>query len=109
MGPVGGGTGRSEHRLSVPVDSTDWASSQESLDSLCEEEKSSLGTSCRLARGMEPEELALPEMMTVYSPELPSVVSEDSSQVQMLYLMCSIRIKKKETISLPNISKGNQK
>lgn len=118
-GPGGGGSGqkpgltgagRSEHRLSVPVDSTDWASSQESIDSLCEEEKSSLETNCRLARGMEPEELALPEMMTVYSPELPSVVSEDSSQVQMLYLMCSIRIKKRNDQSTKHtVSKGNQK
>lgn len=108
-GPGGGGSGqktgltgagRSEHRLSVPADSTDWASSQESLNSLCEEEKSSLETNYRLARGMEPEELALPEMMTVYSPELPSVVSEDSSQVQMLYLMCSIRIKKRTDQSI---------
>lgn len=100
MGPVGGRAGRSEHRLSVPVDSTDWASSQESFNSLCEDEKSSLEMSYRHARGMEPEELALPEMMTVYSPELPTVdVSQDSSQVQTRFLKCSIRIIK-EQISL---------
>ncbi|XP_049904142.1 multiple C2 and transmembrane domain-containing protein 2-like isoform X1 [Epinephelus moara] len=77
MGVVGGGAGRS-----VPADCTDWASSQESFNSLCEEEdKSSLETNYRPVGGMEPEELALPEMMTVYSPDPPSVeVSQDSSQ-----------------------------
>ncbi|XP_031165234.1 multiple C2 and transmembrane domain-containing protein 2-like isoform X3 [Sander lucioperca] len=76
MGVVGGGAGRS-----VPADSTDWASSHESFSSLCDEEKSSPEATCRPPRGMEPEELALPEMMTVYSPDPPSVeVSQDSSQ-----------------------------
>lgn len=85
MGVVGGGAGRS-----VPADCTDWASSQESFNSLCEEEdKSSLETNYRPVGGMEPEELALPEMMTVYSPDPPSVeVSQDSSQVQTLHLKC---------------------
>lgn len=83
MGVVGGEAGRSEHRLSVPADCTDWASSQESISSLCEEERSSPERNYRSARGMEPEELGLPEMMTVYSPDLPSVeVSQDSSQVK---------------------------
>lgn len=89
MGAVGGGVERSEHRLSVPVDCTDWASSQESFNSLCEEEKSSPETVYRPAGGMEPEELALPEVMTVYSPDLPFVqVSQDSSQVRTLPLKC---------------------
>lgn len=83
--PVGVSDGRSEHRLSIPVDCPDWASSQESFNSLCEDEKSSLEMNYRHARGMEPEELALPEMMTVYSPELPAV---DVSQVQTPYLNC---------------------
>lgn len=87
MRPVGVRDGRSEHRLSVPVDSTDWASSQESFNNLCEDDKSSLEMNYRDARGMEPEELALPEMMTVYSPELPTV---DVSQVQTPYLKCSV-------------------
>lgn len=88
MEPVGGVAGRSEHRLSVPIDSTDWASSQESFNSPCEEEKTTyLEASSKFARGMEPEELALPEMMTVYSPELPSAeVSQDDPQVQTIYL-----------------------
>lgn len=67
----------------LPADCTDWDSSQESFNSLCEEEKSSPETNYRAARGMEPEELGLPEMMTVYSPDLPSVeVSQDGSQVR---------------------------
>ncbi|XP_070703279.1 multiple C2 and transmembrane domain-containing protein 2-like isoform X2 [Pempheris klunzingeri] len=94
-GPTGGGSGpkmgvvslesgRSEHRLSVPADSTDWASSQESLSCLCDEEKGSPERNYRSARGMEPEELGLPEMMTVYSPDVPSVdVSQDSTQCEM--------------------------
>lgn len=86
MEPVGGDAGRSEHRLSVPIDSTDWACSQESFSSPCEEEKATyLEGSSKFPRGMEPEELALPEMMTVYSPELPSTeVSQDDSQVQTI-------------------------
>ncbi|XP_023285470.1 multiple C2 and transmembrane domain-containing protein 2 isoform X1 [Seriola lalandi dorsalis] len=83
VGVVDGGAGRSEHRLSVPTDCTDWASSQESFSSLCEVEKSSPETNYRPARGMEPEELALPEMMTVYSPDPPTVeISQDSSQYE---------------------------
>lgn len=90
MEAVDGGSGRSEHRLSVPVDSTDWASSQESFNSLCEEEKSSPERIYRPAGGMEAEELALPEMITVYSPEPPSVeASQDSSQVTTLHLTIS--------------------
>ncbi|XP_070821080.1 multiple C2 and transmembrane domain-containing protein 2-like isoform X2 [Chaetodon trifascialis] len=81
MGVVGGGAERSEQRLSVPVVCPDWASSQESFNSLCEEEKSAPETIYRAVGGMEPEELALPEVMTVYSPDLPSVhVSQDGSQ-----------------------------
>lgn len=79
-GPEGGGSGLktrpvgvSEHRLSVPVDCPDWASSQESFSNLCEDEQSSLEMNYRPVRGLEPE-----EMMTVYSPELPAV---DVSQV----------------------------
>nr|XP_040016175.1 multiple C2 and transmembrane domain-containing protein 2 isoform X2 [Gasterosteus aculeatus aculeatus] len=70
-----GGAGRK-----VRADCTDWASSQESFGSLCLEEKK-LETHHRPAGGMEPEELALPEMMTVYSPGPPSEeVSQDSAQ-----------------------------
>ncbi|KAM7016031.1 multiple C2 and transmembrane domain-containing protein 2 [Tautogolabrus adspersus] len=77
----GGGAGRSEHRGRVPTDCTDWASSQESFNSVYEEETSSPETNYKAARGMEPEELGLPEMMTVYSPDPPSTgVSKDNSQ-----------------------------
>ncbi|KAG7236961.1 hypothetical protein INR49_032968 [Caranx melampygus] len=79
LGVVDGGTGRSEHRLSVPTDCTDWASSQESFSSLFEVERSTLETNYRSAMGMEPEELALPEMMTVYSPDSPSVEGSQSN------------------------------
>lgn len=76
-----GGAGRK-----VRADCTDWASSQESFGSLCLEEKK-LETHHRPAGGMEPEELALPEMMTVYSPGPPSEeVSQDSAQVRILHL-----------------------
>lgn len=75
---------RSEHRLSMP---TDWESSQESFSSVSGEERSFQETVCRPAQGMEPEELALPEMMTVYAPDVPAAeVSPDSSQVQELHL-----------------------
>ncbi|XP_067452049.1 multiple C2 and transmembrane domain-containing protein 2-like isoform X1 [Thunnus thynnus] len=84
MGVAGGGAGRSEQRLNVPADCTDWASSQESFISLCQEEDSSPESNYSPARGMEPEELDLPEMMTVYSPALPSLeVSQDSLQSDM--------------------------
>ncbi|XP_072237123.1 multiple C2 and transmembrane domain-containing protein 2-like isoform X3 [Leuresthes tenuis] len=80
---VGGGSRKSENRLSVPSDTTDWASSQESFSSLCAEEDSPR-THYRPVQGMEPEELALPEMMTVYSPETaPEEVSQDNSQCEM--------------------------
>ncbi|TKS69726.1 Multiple C2 and transmembrane domain-containing protein 2 [Collichthys lucidus] len=79
MQGVGREAERSEHGLSVPAGSVDWASSQESLHS--EKRFPSEGNS-KSARSMEPEELALPEMMTVYSPHFPSDgVSQDSSQV----------------------------
>lgn len=90
-GPVGGGRsgnlragsgrkGRSENRLSVPTNCTNRSSSQESFNRLCGEETSSRET-YQPGRGMEPEELALPEMMTVYTPDSAAVDdSLDSSQ-----------------------------
>ncbi|XP_029000740.1 multiple C2 and transmembrane domain-containing protein 2 isoform X2 [Betta splendens] len=75
------GVGRTEDRLSVPLVCRDWASSQESFGSFCEEERSSPVTEYRPGRGMEPEELSLPEMMTIYSPDLPTLeVSQHNSQ-----------------------------
>lgn len=59
------GVGRSEHGLSTPKDCTDWNSSRYSLSSLCAEDS-------RPVRDMEPEELGLPELMTIYSPDVPS-------------------------------------
>ncbi|XP_058485330.1 multiple C2 and transmembrane domain-containing protein 2-like isoform X2 [Solea solea] len=81
MGVVSGVDGRSEDRLNVPADCPDWASSQESFNSLCEVERSSLNPDHRPARGMEPEDLSQSDMMTAYSPEVSSGdVSQDSSQ-----------------------------
>ncbi|KAK2853477.1 hypothetical protein Q5P01_006138 [Channa striata] len=81
MEVAGGIAGRSQQRLSVPAANRAWASSQESFSGLCEEEKSSPETDYSPARGMEADELALPEMITVYSPDLPTVeVSQDSSE-----------------------------
>lgn len=86
MQGVGREAERSEHGLSVPADSVDWASSQESFHG--EKRFPSEGNS-KSAGTMEPEELALPEMMTVYSPHFPSDgVSQDSSQVQAVHLNC---------------------
>lgn len=96
-GPVGGGRsvnlragsggiGRSENRLSVPTNCANRSSSQESFNSLCGEETSSRETH-QPGRGMEPEELALPEMMTVYTPDSVAVDdSLDSSQVKKILL-----------------------
>ncbi|KAM6942732.1 multiple C2 and transmembrane domain-containing protein 2 [Xenentodon cancila] len=76
---VSGEAKKSEHRLSMPKD---WYSSQDSFGSnVCEEEKIFQETLSKPAQGMEPEELALPEMMTVYSPDAPARdVSPVSSQ-----------------------------
>ncbi|KAJ4946739.1 hypothetical protein JOQ06_008785, partial [Pogonophryne albipinna] len=66
IGVYNGEAGRS-----VPADCTDWASSHESFNSLCGEENSSPEAKHIAPGVMEPEELGLPEMMTVYSPEPP--------------------------------------
>lgn len=82
IGPVGDEADGSEHRLGVPAVSAEWSYSQESLGGLCAEERSPCDSAYKVSRGMEPEELALPEMMTVYSPEHPAGDgSQDSSQV----------------------------
>ncbi|XP_037309460.2 multiple C2 and transmembrane domain-containing protein 2-like isoform X1 [Pungitius pungitius] len=81
-GPAGGGSGlglqgaRGGAGRSVHADCTDWASSQESFNSLCVEDKR-LETQQRPAGGLEPEELALPEVMAVGGAE---EVSQDSAQ-----------------------------
>ncbi|XP_047437071.1 multiple C2 and transmembrane domain-containing protein 2-like isoform X2 [Mugil cephalus] len=81
LGGSSGETRRSEPRLNVPADCIDWASSQESFSSLCGEERSSADTYYRSVQGMEPEELAMPETMHIYNPDVPSLdTSQDSSQ-----------------------------
>ncbi|KAM3625503.1 uncharacterized protein V6R79_013103 [Siganus canaliculatus] len=107
VGPEGG-----VHRLSVPADCTDWASSQESFNSICDEEKSSPEVVLRPgSRGMEPEELNLPEMMTVYSPDLPTVeVSQDGSQGEMDHespgLGDSVRMLRRSYLLTINLKEG---
>ncbi|XP_068596423.1 multiple C2 and transmembrane domain-containing protein 2 [Brachionichthys hirsutus] len=63
----------------VTADHTDRTSSQESFNSFWEED-----INFRSSRGIEPEELGLPEMTSVYNPNPPSAdVSRDSSQGEL--------------------------
>ncbi|XP_061819635.1 multiple C2 and transmembrane domain-containing protein 2-like isoform X1 [Nerophis lumbriciformis] len=79
-GVPGGGASGSEKRLSGPADCTDRTSSQESFSSV-HLDQNSPERGDRSSGGIEPEELALPEMMTVYSPD--SAFSEDPTQTDM--------------------------
>ncbi|KAF6721327.1 Multiple C2 and transmembrane domain-containing protein 2 [Oryzias melastigma] len=76
------GGAKNENRLSVPGDSTDGAVPQDSLNKNVDDRRSS-DTSNRVVAGMEAEELALPEMISVYSPEAPSVDCSPDSQTDM--------------------------
>ncbi|MED6262737.1 hypothetical protein ATANTOWER_024923, partial [Ataeniobius toweri] len=67
----GAGAKKSEYRRSMP-DCTDWAFPQESVNGFCGEERSSMETQQRFVSCMEADELALPEMKTVYSPDMPA-------------------------------------
>uniref|UniRef100_A0A3P9JGN7 Multiple C2 and transmembrane domain-containing protein 2 n=1 Tax=Oryzias latipes TaxID=8090 RepID=A0A3P9JGN7_ORYLA len=76
------GGAKSDNRLSVPADSPDGAVPQ----NFCSEnvaETTSHETTNKVAAGMEAEELSLPEMITVYSPEAPSVDCSPDSQTDM--------------------------
>lgn len=80
-----GGDKKSYHRLSMPMDYTDWAFSQESLNGHCGEENIYLETLPRPLQRMEHEELAVPEITTVSSPNISTEdVSTDNTQVQNL-------------------------
>uniref|UniRef100_A0A3Q2TX56 Multiple C2 and transmembrane domain-containing protein 2 n=1 Tax=Fundulus heteroclitus TaxID=8078 RepID=A0A3Q2TX56_FUNHE len=80
----GAGTKKSEHRRSMPADCTDWTFSQEVVSGFCGEERSSMETQQGNISGMEPEELALPEIMTVYNPDTPTEeLSPDNTQAAM--------------------------
>ncbi|XP_023188110.1 multiple C2 and transmembrane domain-containing protein 2-like isoform X1 [Xiphophorus maculatus] len=73
------------HRRSMPADCTDWDFSQEAVNGFRGEETSSMETQQRAVSGMEPEELALPEIMTVYTPDGPAEdASPDSTQAEMI-------------------------
>ncbi|XP_077376237.1 multiple C2 and transmembrane domain-containing protein 2-like isoform X1 [Festucalex cinctus] len=91
LGGGGGGGGSvvstgNEHTRSVAADCTDWTSSQESFNSEHLEDRpprwrqrSARNSDGGGGGGMEAEELALPEMMTVYSPD----GADESSQRDM--------------------------
>ncbi|XP_054916030.1 multiple C2 and transmembrane domain-containing protein 2 isoform X2 [Poeciliopsis prolifica] len=76
---------KSIHRRSMPADCTDWDFSQEAVNGFCGEKTNSMETQQRAVSGMEPEELALPEIMTVYTPDGPAEdASPDSTQAEMV-------------------------
>lgn len=80
----GAGAKKSDYRRSMPPDCTDWDFSQESVNGFSGEEVSSMETQPRVSSGIEPEELAMPEIITVYSPDVPAQdASPDSTQVDM--------------------------
>ncbi|RVE74901.1 hypothetical protein OJAV_G00026400 [Oryzias javanicus] len=76
------GGAKNENRLSVPGDFTDGAVPQDALNRNLDNRRSS-DTSNKVVAGMEAEELALPEMISVYSPEAPSVDCSPDSQIDM--------------------------
>lgn len=78
-----GGDKKSYHRLSMPMDYTDWAFSQESLNGHSGEENIYLETHPRPLQRMEHEELVVPEITTVSSPDISTEDgSTDNTQVQ---------------------------
>lgn len=62
--------GRSEQVLCVPSDCTDWNSSRNSLSH----------SETQSGADMEPEELGLPEVMTIYSPQPPSADTQQQHE-----------------------------
>ncbi|XP_015230654.1 PREDICTED: multiple C2 and transmembrane domain-containing protein 2-like isoform X1 [Cyprinodon variegatus] len=80
----GAGAKKAEHRRSMPAECTEWAFSEESVNGFCGEERILMEAKQKAVLGIEPEELALPEMMTVYSPDIPKEeLSPDNSQGEM--------------------------
>lgn len=76
-------TRRSEHRLSAPLDCSDWASSQELFHDLGEDKRSSSGSNRRIPASMEPKEQAQPEMTMPTNADPPrQETSRDTPQVQ---------------------------
>lgn len=74
-------TGRSEYRLSAPLDYTDWASCQESRG-VSEDKKASPGAYRRVTASMEPEEQVQPQTMSDNADPSPRETSQDTSQVK---------------------------
>lgn len=75
-------TRRSEHRLSAPLDCTDWASSQELFQGLAEDKRSSSGSNRRIPASMEPEEQVQAEMMPAIADPPPQETSQETPQVR---------------------------
>lgn len=77
-GPI---TERSQHRLSAPLDYTDWAPYQES-HGVSEDRKGSPGADRRITASMEPEDQIPPETMHDNADPPPQATSQDTSQVK---------------------------
>lgn len=78
-----GGAKKSDHRLSMPSDFKDWASSLESSNGFCEEGRIYLERQFRPAQNMESLELVVPEKISVSTPDIS--IEDDSpnnTQVQ---------------------------
>lgn len=75
-------TRRSEHRLSAPLDCTDWVSSQDFFQGLGEDKRTSSRSNQRVPASMEPEEQVQPERMPPNADPPPQETSQDALQVQ---------------------------
>lgn len=75
-------TRRSEHRLSAPLDCTDWVSSQVFFQGLGEDKTTSSRSNQRIPASMEPEEQVQPERMSPNPDPPPQETSQDAPQVQ---------------------------
>lgn len=81
-------TRRSEHRLSAPLDCTDWASSQDLFHALSEDKRISSGSNRRIPASMEPEEQVQPEVMPTNPDPPPQETPQETLQVQRIKHLC---------------------
>ncbi|XP_011607838.2 multiple C2 and transmembrane domain-containing protein 2 isoform X1 [Takifugu rubripes] len=98
-------TGRSEHRLSAPLDYTDWASSQES-HGVSEDKKASPGAYRRVPASMEPEEQIQPEMMSDNADPPPHETSQDTSQFDTANESTSTSVSHRSFLLTINLKEG---
>ncbi|XP_056876215.1 multiple C2 and transmembrane domain-containing protein 2-like isoform X1 [Takifugu flavidus] len=98
-------TGRSEHRLSAPLDYTDWASSQES-HGVSEDKKASPGAFRRVTASMEPEEQVQPEMMSDNADPPPHETSQDTSQFDTVNESTSTSVSQRSFLLTINLKEG---